>query len=103
MTADNKEIANRMDALEDTQATQEEKIEAHSAQLATINKVLPALLQQYARSTGVPLVDEQQAMINARANERAAQLTPPVRFGSSTPYDGQSDRIDGKRREALGK
>ena len=95
-------LTNRMDALEDTQATQEEKIDAHGAQLAAINKVLAALIQQYARSTGVPLVDEQQAMINARASERAAQLTPSVKFGAP-PHDGQSDRISGKRRELLGK
>ena len=83
-------------------------------EVATLKQQVAALAQQTAKlmahaaqtaaRTGVASpVDEQAILLAARANERARQVTPPVRFGSSTPYDGQSDRIDGKRREALGK
>ena len=95
-------LTDRMDALEDTQATQEEKIDAHGAQLATINKVLPALLQQYARSTGVPLVDraashDQCESFRARGTAHSAgEIRRDVARRPVRPHRG-------KRRELLGK
>ena len=56
-----------------------------------------------ARTGVASPVDEQTILLAARANERARQVTPPVSFGSTTPYDAQPDRITGKRRELLGK
>jgi hypothetical protein len=52
------------------------------------------------------VVDTQQTMINARANERTPVAKgggAPVQFGSATPYDAQVGRIDARRRELLGK
>jgi cell division septum initiation protein DivIVA len=84
----------------DEEATMKQQIAALAQQ---VSKLMAFAAQNAARTGVASPVDEQAILLAARANERARQLTPPVRFGSSTPYDGQSDRIDGKRREALGK
>jgi hypothetical protein len=82
----------------DEEATMKQQIAALAQQ---VSKLMAFAAQNAARTGVASPVDEQAILLAARANERARQLTPPVRFGSSTPYDGQSDRIDGKRREAL--
>ena len=118
---DTKEIValkQQLAALEADVAALKEELAAlrqrHDEEIPSLKQQIAALAQQTAKlmahaaqnaartGTASP-VDEQAILLAARANERARQVTPPVRFGSSTPYDGQSDRIDGKRREALGK
>jgi hypothetical protein len=51
-----------------------------------------------------PAVDEQVAFINARGNERAAlaKSSAPPSAAPGETFDGALDRINNKRREALG-
>ena len=101
------EIEDRLEALDDTLAGSDDSIIALKKQVGALAQQIAKLMafaaQAATRIGGVPSpIDEQATLIAARANERARQVTP-VKFGSAAPYDGQSDRIDGKRKEALGK
>jgi hypothetical protein len=120
MTAD---IEQRFAAVDDTMATLEERLDAAEArgaeltkQLAVMQKLFSTWLDgqvQAARQSmdrpqqaAAGSVDDQLVMINARAGERQAKgggVPTPAQFGSATPYDAQVGRIDGKRRELLGK
>jgi hypothetical protein len=113
MTDTKDNLTSRVDALDDEQALLSEKYEAQQQQIEAQKQQIAALAQQVAklmafaaqmatRVVGVASpIDEQAVLLAARAGERARQVTPPVKFGST--YDGQSDRILGKRKEALGK
>ena len=89
----------------------EELREAHEATEATVADlaervtVLEQILQQaFAANQAARVVDPQAVMINARAGERTPKpVGGPVKFGAATPFDGMTARIDGKRRELLGK
>jgi hypothetical protein len=101
MTAD---IEQRFAAVDDAMATLGERLDAAETRVAELAKLLGPLFERFA------VVDTQQTMIDARANERTpvakgggAPTAAPVQFGSATPYDAQVGRIDAKRRELLGK
>jgi hypothetical protein len=110
MTAD---IEQRFAAVDDTLATLDERLCAaercaaeFTKKVDSISRLLGSWLDQQAKQA----VDPQALMINARVGERQAKgggaptaAAAPVQFGSATPHDAQVGRIDGKRRELLGK
>jgi hypothetical protein len=92
----------------------EEKAAEHSEKIDSLFRLLGGWLDQHAKQA----TDTQTTMINARMPERQAKgggvptaapapapapTAAPVQFGSAAPYDAQVGRIDGKRRELLGK
>jgi hypothetical protein len=97
------------EAINDTVAKLEERLaaaEARGAELAekvdNIARLLSGWLDQQVNQAKQSL-DPQRVMIDARAGERVAKGGgAPVKFGSTTPYDAQVDRIGAKRRELLG-
>jgi hypothetical protein len=101
------EIEDRLEALDDTLAGHDDSIIALKKQMGALAQQVAKLMafaaQTTARTGMASPIDEQALMLEARKNERAAQVTPAVKFGATTPYDAQPDRITGKRRELLGK
>jgi hypothetical protein len=90
------------EAINDTVAKLEERLaaaEARGAELAekvdNIARLLSGWLDQQ--------VNQAKQSLDPRAGERVAKGGgAPVKFGSTTPYDAQVDRIGAKRRELLG-